>query len=69
MMMTKPGALVLGDQRPTTAATSGVAAPHAAPAYEAPRVLEVGRTADLVQGGGGMSGSDRNYYYYYLPGE
>ena len=37
--------------------------------YSAPELHVVGSAVELVQGGGGMSGSDRNYYYYFLPGE
>jgi hypothetical protein len=37
--------------------------------YTAPELHVVGSAVELVQGGGGMSGSDRNYYYYFLPGE
>lgn len=41
----------------------------AAMTYSAPELHVVGSAVELVQGGGGMSGSDRNYYYYFLPGE
>jgi hypothetical protein len=40
-----------------------------AAAYAAPRLHEIASATRLVQGGGGMSGADRNYYYYFLPGE
>jgi hypothetical protein len=34
-------------------------------AYTAPQAIEVGNAAELVQGGGGMSGLDYAYYYYF----
>lgn len=39
---------------------------------KAPPVLElvrVGRASDLVRGGGGMAGQDRNQYYYFTQDE
>ena len=47
----------------------GSDAPVAGQPYSAPELHVVGSAVELVQGGGGMSGSDRNYYYYFLPGE
>jgi hypothetical protein len=41
----------------------GTAAPRLA--YVAPESIEVGNAAELVQGGGGMSGLDYAYYYYF----
>ena len=34
-------------------------------AYSAPQAIEIGEAAELVQGGGGMSGLDYAYYYYF----
>ena len=33
-------------------------------AYAAPESIEIGDAAELVQGGGGMSGLDYLYYYW-----
>jgi hypothetical protein len=37
--------------------------------YQAPAALVVGSATAMVQGGGGMSGHDRNHYYYFYVGE
>ena len=37
--------------------------------YRTPDLHVVGKAIDLVQGGGGSSGSDVRYYYYRLPNE
>jgi hypothetical protein len=34
-------------------------------AYATPEAIEVGDAAELVQGGGGMSGQDYLYYYWF----
>jgi hypothetical protein len=51
------------------ALAGGVAADAAASTYRAPALHAVGSAEQLVQGGGGHSGSDRNWYYYFLQGE
>lgn len=34
--------------------------------YKAPRMYAIGRTTEMLQGGGGMSGSDVLHYWYRL---
>lgn len=47
-----------------------VAPTPAEPAVNAePAIIRVMRSADLVQGAGGMSGQDRNWYYHFWPDE
>jgi len=38
-------------------------------AHSALALVRVGRATDLVRGGGGMSGQDRNAYYYFTQDE